>query len=607
MVAACGFLMPSILADVSGGKAPASSLRAVGAEAKVPCGGTVEILMESSPNYHNQVYFEIITPPSHGFLSMVRPMGEHSASVIYKHDASEEAGEDRFFFRVRSTGRAPSSPTPCSIRIMPRPGCLEVEPDRLDFGSCFMGQAKTMSVTLSNSGGSGLEAIVSASKPFRIQNEIRAKIEKAGTREFMVEFSPQTEGAVEGQLLAKVVSGVSEKRVRLFGMGVPAFSVVAHDGGTLLTLSNQSPASLLLTFSEPTGWSHPPDLVLPPRSSRQVRLSNSGGVDEIQQNGKAVAEFSRALRISDGAFATNHQLPAMTSMPPLVLEDDGKSFPGNVEPGMPVAYSFGISNPADRPRSFSIKVEPLPCGSIPVEELRRIDLPPRESIRIDRVWTPASVGSNSLTLSVLEEGVRDSVPLKRTWNVIVGDDIPPKSSATSTATALPQGGLSGNTSQHVQPGERISSEPLRDSPIPECNALCKRPWFGGPELIISWKKGLSIREAEIWQLVPSVNAADPDQLVRGERLAPELMFEQKTRQFIPAIKNGMIHSLLIRGLDPGTALFRVLLHGEGDCGDLESLVQVEMPAVGRGVRSVLYFFIALATLVAALRFFRKRR
>lgn len=530
-------------------------LWAIPSKSSVIRGGETEIVLRSSPNYHNQVRFEICDPPAHGNLSQPRLTGEESASVIYRHDGDEKSRVDHFSFRVFSAGRSPSAPAICDVSVMPRPGRLSVDTEVLDFGRAIGGEGISRQIVLKNEGEVPITIRLGTSVSFLTTESSCIRLEGGERRRMRVQFQPSQTGKREGVLEIAADDGHGIRRITCFGEVLPRFAFSGGSDQATMTFTNLSARDLVLKFTEPPGWSHPEDLHLPSSGCSTLTLRPAFG-NRVSDGSKSLP-----LRVSDGLSVCEVPLPKPLFLPFGMIWKSAT--PPVIRVGEELGISVGISNPATYERSITWALETSGCNNQSTRQ-ESLLIPPFGEMLVTNSWKPTNSGNSIVTISVHEEGCEAQ---RLSWRTSVEESSPVPVSSPLILPSPPPAPV----------GEQ--SKPFRESlpAIPGLEISVKKNWMGNPFMNVSWSAGVFIREAEVWRLVPGKVPEDPESLTTENRLAPEALFEQIQQSFQPHLEGGKLLSLRIPHLAPGSWFFRVKLTGDGDCGDFLSNFTVEIP------------------------------
>ena len=572
---------------VSGESPRASSISAFDSSASIVRGDSVSVTLESSPNFRNQVYFEIVEVPSRGRIQGIRLTGDHSAVVTYQHDGSD-SDQDRFSFRVRSAGRSPSAPAVCTIRILPLPGNLRINTMALDFGEIPLGESRSLTVSLSNSGGSELRGSLRLPHGMVAPGGEKFRIAPGESCQIPLEFHPLECGPWKEVL--PVVSGGGEQlgEISLSGSGRPRLVVFHATDDSSVRLSNASSGQFKVNFSEPCGWKHPESVTLKPSEVKTVVF-----LPEYRREGGD--QSVGGMKISDGIMTIDHPMPPPPSPQPVVTAKTGQESFSECSVGDTVPVTFTLYNPMAFPRQVGLEFASVPPGIVPPKS--EVSLAPHELRQFSQDWKPAATGSNTLTLSVTEES---AVSSKLSWDASVRRSVP---SADATSAGIPAKTSDSSTPESgtltgggLHPGAPTTTG-VSSRPISGLAVTVDHPWLGSSRLRVSWSNSLSVADAEVWHLLPRTEAIDPDHMIRNGMISVGSLFDPVDQPFRLAGKPGNYTGLTIPSPGSGAHMFRIrLVCGDGD-GDLGSEFSVEVPPQPSRLLRLLSVLLAISAVI----------
>jgi hypothetical protein len=550
------------------GDSPRASLTAFASSVSVVRGGVADAVLESSQNFRNQVYFEIVERPSRGRIQGIRLTGDHSAVVTYQHDGSAADG-DRFTFRVRSAARSPSPPTVCTIRVLPVPGKLRMEPPAIDFADVPLGGGCSRIVSLANEGDSDLRGGLHLPRGMAAPAGDGFRIAPGKSTRITLEFHPWECAPWKERISVMSDDGKQLGEIPVAGSGRPRLVVFPGSDDSTVRLSNSSSGQFRVNFSEPKGWKHPESVNLMPGEVKSVVFSPQ------QRLGRG-EEAAGDMKITDGFTAIDHPLPGLPRFQPVVMKKSGQASFSECTPGDLLEVRFCLSNPMVVPKRLSLVFTSVPDGVVP--EKTELLLAPNELQMFRQDWKPPAAGSNSLTLSVMEE---ETVSSRISWDATMRHNVPP-ADATSPEINAPKPDSLPPESETVGgkgfPSGNSSASGLPKRSIPGLAVAEVRPWLRSPGLLVSWNNSLAVSEAEVWRLLPRAETIDPDRFVQNGRISMGVLFDPVVQKFRFIGKPGHYSGLTMPDPGSGSHLLRIrLVCPEGD-GDLESEVSVEVPS-----------------------------
>lgn len=534
-------------------------------KAQVARGGEVVIQLVAIPSYGNVETFEIQGQPAHGSLSDLKNTSDHTASVVYHHDASKAPLEDEFTFRAKAPGQSLSAPAKAFIRVIPPPPLLVFEPRELDFGKVPLSEKRATNVVVTNQGGGRATGRLLFPKGFSSTAGGGYQLAEGDRVLIDVEFSPMEAKSYEDDVKCIPVTEKGPLVVR--GTGLPRFDVTPVAEATW-SVRNLSGNPIRISF-QPTGgtggWALPPESLLPPDS--QMAFTFLQDEEEGNQNGSS---HSAKVRITDGLTENLLELPPRRRFVPLTLQAVTPPILGNLSPGVGVTLSFCLVNRSDLPkRAFWKITSPLGGG---MSDSMRVELNSGESREIQYLWTPSLPGEGQVRLAV-EEGSKSRLELL--WKAVVSGWVataPVVQEARHQKMMQPTGDEQGS-------GMAISPEaPVREAPLPpvdQATVEISTPWFGKPEVVVRWRdkpgRDRRIRFQECVLVPEEAQKRPPDTSALNRSSMRMMCRDLKTRTMKD---RGAGEAAVITGLQPGWHL--IMLSIQSDTGEPRACSQLNV-------------------------------
>lgn len=429
------------------------------------------------PSFGNVETFEIQGQPAHGSLSDLKNTSDHTASVVYHHDASKAPLEDEFTFRAKAPGQSLSAPAKAFIRIIPPPPLLVFEPREIDFGKVPLSEKRATNVVVTNRGGGRATGRLLFPKGFSSPAGGGYQLAEGDRVSIEVEFSPMEAKSYEDDVKCIPITEKGPLVVR--GTGLPRFDVtpVAEATWSVRNLSGNPIRISFQPTGETGGWALPPESLLPPCSQKAFTL-----LQEEDDGARQGSSPSAKVRITDGLTEHLLELPPRPRFVPLTLQAVTPPILGNLSPGVGATLSFCLVNRSDAPkRAFWKITSPLGGG---MSDSKQVELNSGESREIRYLWTPSLPGEGQVRLAV-EEGSKTRHELL--WKAVVSGRVTasPVVQEARNPKMMPQ------TGEEQGSGLAISPEaPVRESPLPPVDDVIveiSTPWFGKPEVVVRWR------------------------------------------------------------------------------------------------------------------------
>lgn len=364
-------------------------------------GRSVEIPLQASGRTPSQVRFIIRTKPRYGTLGEIRLTGRASAEVTYTRSDKDSLQPDSFRYAVQTVDSPVSAAADVLISVTEEaPRLRTLKP--VDFGSVFIGDAVTQSITLKNEGGGTLVGKLESDEVFNLEPGSDLSVAKGQEKKVNLRFQPQREGIFSGTLSFNTSprGGVSLSGTALSPLKIePSTEIsLSRDAPTSVTLHNVSPTARKLSFSTPPGVQALSSVELAPGASTEMELTVSPDHLEAIQG---------SLRIEFPGFVKEIPLTVFAAPPLLRAFPAGGLDFGSMAIGDKKTLSLRLANlggsdariQAELP--FGVLTEPSLSASVlsPGEKrIYAISLEASQSGSVNRDLTIEAAGAPSLKI-----------------------------------------------------------------------------------------------------------------------------------------------------------------------------------------------------------------
>jgi hypothetical protein len=537
-------------------------------------GGDVEVTLNAIPNFGNTVNFEIRTPPSHGSLSTLKNISDHSTAVIYHHDGTKSPIQDEFFFRAKTLGRAASVLSKASIRIIPPAARIIFTPMSLDFGEVLLSETRTANITITNMGGVRATGRLLLPRGFTAPEGERFSLDEGESTVVTLNYSPMEGGASYGKVTTlPSLGGVG---LDLKGVGIPRFDT-GNRGPVEWEIKNKSEQPIRLNFSCDNGcqgWQMPRETLIEPHGAKLVVFQQAEGEDELPVQ---AADQSPSVLITDGLSSNEIQLPPPRRFIPLMLQRVTAELLPSTPIGSATPVMFRLHNRADFPKLAHWSAVSQSGGG--TSSSNAMELHPGEMKEIQFDWTPTLPGDAELKV-IVEEGIKTRHELLWKAHILSGSPSATGTSAAISATApppaVPQEDLS------LAPSPIAESKPIPQ--VAEAGWEMKSSWSGKHSVVVEWKdqeKAPARVVLEEMILVHAKEEDSPQQADESPQL-PAVRLEAVPLSGYQQGRNGDHQRITLSGLVSGWHLLRLSLYAEGDAAPpvplASSQLQVKVPA-----------------------------
>lgn len=382
------FLSSSLFAEQ-----PIKPTLAIEGRAKVAVGTKAQVLLQAVPCYGNTITFEIQDPPRHGTLANLKNISDHSATVTYSHDGTEEENFDEFSFRAKAPGRAKSSSFRMCLEIVSSPPNLVMDPSTIDFGRVMISGSNRAKVTIANTGGRLASGHLILPKEFSAPDGDGYCLKQGESTTLTLEFHPMG----EGDILAKAVCSPACESTPLVlkGVGLPRLDVIKQNE-TLWLLKNSSEEPCRVSFTGGDGWEMPAEMQIPAHGEKTVLFQPSP--PDAAQSGR---RGNLVVRVSDGLSLKEIRLPAPPCFVPVTVEPLSPTGIGTITQGSPVTVCFRIRNDSECPKQVRWSASSASGGGVTQAPL---ELKVGESKEVKYDWRPSRPGSALLKVQLEDAG-----------------------------------------------------------------------------------------------------------------------------------------------------------------------------------------------------------
>jgi hypothetical protein len=402
-------------------------------------GGSCEVTLRAISPQGYEVKFEITKQPGSGKLSTGQRTSPGSISYIYTHDGTKNASQDSFRFKSKSGPKKAWGYGKAMIYVDEIPARLVTDVTQLDFGSVFLGDARTLPVQIRNTGGALLEGRLKISPPWTLEGSADFALAQGEAKEFLITFQPRSADTQRGTLVMETgVKPFSE--ILLQGVGERRFQVPEkaafeqHVGANQLVIpvKNLTAAVLEITVDCQHPLRAPHSLTLQPGSLGELVL---------ELPSKPFDEKNALVTLDDGwaKQEVRIQLPPPPSK--LEWEIEGKNFLGTVTPGRTVPLVAKLRNTGSGTATATLRL----TGSgiaLAVGQPSLHKVPSGENVTIEATWTfPEKAGLAQATLVAESEGLP---PIEDAWEADIHIPIAPAPSPKPLTPAAAASSTAGH-------------------------------------------------------------------------------------------------------------------------------------------------------------------
>lgn len=381
-------------------------------EVRMERGATTRIDLKGIVFLGNKGEFEIVRPPEHGSLKLLG-MTKDTATYLYRHDG-KVAGTDSFRWKLRTAPENAWGYRKVHIEIIEPKARLNVDPEALDFGDVFLGDAGSRKITISNAGGGVLMGRLKTGSPWMLVGDEVFSLASGVKREVSIGFRPASANLVSGVLEVETAEGEAVK-VTLSGKGMlkfeaPAripFPTEAGEAEMSLELGNLVDEPLMLRLEVPKPLEcEVAEIDLPPLGKRTVRL---------QLPARRYLEERVTLKIKQGGV--EWPVEVVLPPPPPILEWTGAPVKelGAKKAGARISLEAELRNTSPRVARVELRVEGAGlafAGAAPGE----IMIPPTGTQRLELVWAlPHQAGPARASIAAESAGLKETL----VWNAAV--------------------------------------------------------------------------------------------------------------------------------------------------------------------------------------------
>jgi hypothetical protein len=402
--------------------------------------------------------FIIRAAPAAGKLSAPKNVGDESAVVRYTPPADRAVTRDSFTYAVRST-EGVSAAAEVKIEIVDIPAEL-IAPLELKNTQVLTGETETLTLELTNRGGSVCEGDVTADVPWRVESPAHYRIEGNGRAVLHVTFAPEVPGDFRGEVH---YSSQPDRLTSLSGMAVAALAIrpVALDlklesltgvraGAFEVTNNTKVEQTVVIHSSERLKLES--RLTLPPDRSAavtvQTRADDTEPIAEVirfEGHGITAVLPVRAALVSPSA-------PPLPPRPPAAGE--------TAAPALRSASTPGPSQPSTRTAPIRTATseratEVVPHRLDPMAVTRKLALTPTSLI----IEWPASAQPETCRAEVRDLSLRGG-ELISTWRPIDNVQITPAGDFTRAAFTQLQPGHAYTIRVVAPSGDDAGNEPV---------------------------------------------------------------------------------------------------------------------------------------------------
>ncbi len=559
--------------------------------ARVSRGGVTEIPLTAVPNFGNTISFEIQIPPEHGVLSKPVNHSDHQAVVIYHHDGSGRILEDEFTFKVKSAGLAKSISYRARISIIPSPAGIVFQPLVLNFGAVTVSENSQRQVTISNSGGSRLNAKLLFPRGYSSECDVVMLNENESTNIAII-FSPMETGEISGEVAT--IPDVGKESLHLRGCGQPRF-VVTKCGAVEWEIRNQSTNSIRINATGGDGWLMPPEMLITPKTTQVISFH------QLEVDDGVVNNTNRDIRVqlSDGLSSNEIELPQPKRFIPITVQQISPETLGTLILGGSVPISFRIQNRSEFPKQVTWNASSTSGGCLSKDNA--IKLRGGEMREITFNWTP-TVPGNALLKLFANDGSKSKQSLL--WKVKVFNE-----SSNQHSGDLPSTIPSIQENNEVRPTGETPLPTKQLSAIQEITWGIKTSWSGERLPFLEWKAGDESPSRVVVEDIILVPTKGSDAFHQHEEVHVPPLTVKSVPLAVSGYKLQADHEKIsILRISPGSHLITIKLYKKGNA-DPESCSSVQLTVPPRASWwsrfKTPFCLIALAILILLFRAMRR--
>lgn len=382
---------------------------------KVLRGGACEVPLRAiSPDGYD-VEFEIVSQPRSGSLSGPERNSKSSVSYFYTHNGKRNSAPDSFRFKARSGPQKAWGYANATIRIEEPPPIFVAAPASLDFGTVFLGETRTLPVSIKNAGGGLLQGRLKMSAPWSFAAPADLTLAEGETKKILITFEPVSIDTQRGSLVFEsgtkpfpeiALQGVGESRFEVPEKAAFEQRVGANE--LRIPVKNRTAEPLSISIHCPPPLEAPDSITLPPESSGELALKLPA---------RPFAEKSVLVTVSDEA--ANHDIRVDLPPPPSRLEWEivGKNQLGITTPGRTVSMAANLRNTGSCPARAVIRTAGDGELSLAQGQPVNLAIAAGESLTVNATWKfPDTPG---LAEAVLVAETTGLPPLRASWQADV--------------------------------------------------------------------------------------------------------------------------------------------------------------------------------------------
>lgn len=397
---------------------------------KVLRGGTCEVPLRAISPQGYDVKFEILSRPRVGSLSGPQRNSKSSVSYFYTHDGKKNSSQDSFRFKCKSGPQKAWGHAKVTVLVEEPPARFTADVVSLDFGAVFLGESRTLPVSVKNAGGGQLQGRLKVGAPWTLADPSDLTLAEGESKKFLITFEPVSTEMQRGSLIFESATKPFPE-IALQGAGKSRFEAPEKAAfeqrvgakELRVPVKNRSSEPLPISIHSPPPLEAPDSITLPAESSSDLVLTLPA---------RPFAEESALVTLGDGATIRDIRIQLPPTPTRLEWEILGKNQLGIATPGRRVALNANLHNTGGGPARAAIRTT---GDGVTLARGQQIycDIPPGEHIIVQAEWKFPEISGVARAALIAEA---DGLPLLHaTWEADV--QLPSAPSLTPSPVTSP--------------------------------------------------------------------------------------------------------------------------------------------------------------------------
>ena len=244
--------------------------------ATVDRGRTVELLIQIVAPFGGEGKFEISRPPSFGTLDAGEWIDSNTRRFRYANSGALFSEQDSFDFRVKAPKHAWNTYS-AKITVRDVPPSVIVTPERLNFGQVPINSSKRMNILFSNSYGSLLSGRIKVMPPWSVLGSDSVSLKQREACQITIQFTPVDPRSYAGEL-RMIPENSAMPLILTSGQGLAPFQILTNrlivtpdHPEALITVSNNIPTPLKISWSGDPALDYPESVTIPPTGTVEMK------------------------------------------------------------------------------------------------------------------------------------------------------------------------------------------------------------------------------------------------------------------------------------------------------------------------------------------------